>query len=44
MLLTCGASCPDAVVEDILRKTVSLFPSAKSVDLVVDDWVFEKNQ
>ena len=44
MLLTCGASCPDAVVEDILRKTVSLFPSAKSVDLVVDQWVLEKNQ
>jgi 4-hydroxy-3-methylbut-2-enyl diphosphate reductase len=44
MLLTCGASCPDAVVEDILRKTVSLFPSAKSVDLVVDHWVLDKNQ
>ena len=44
VLLTCGASCPDAVVEDILRKTVSLFPSAKSVDLVVDHWVLEKNQ
>ena len=44
VLLTCGASCPDAVVEDILRKTVSLFPSAKSVDLVVDQWVLEKNQ
>jgi 4-hydroxy-3-methylbut-2-enyl diphosphate reductase len=44
VLLTCGASCPDAVVEDILRKTVSLFPSSKSVDLVVDQWVLEKNQ
>jgi 4-hydroxy-3-methylbut-2-enyl diphosphate reductase len=43
VLLTCGASCPDAVVEDILRKTVSLFPSAKSVDLVVEQWVLEKN-
>jgi 4-hydroxy-3-methylbut-2-enyl diphosphate reductase len=43
VLLTCGASCPDAVVEDILRKTVSLFPSAKSVDYVVDQWVVEKN-
>jgi 4-hydroxy-3-methylbut-2-enyl diphosphate reductase len=44
VLLTCGASCPDAVVEDILRKTVSLFPSAKPVDQVVDQWVLEKNQ
>jgi 4-hydroxy-3-methylbut-2-enyl diphosphate reductase len=44
VLLTCGASCPDAVVEDILRKTVSLFPSAKAVDQVVDLWILEKNQ
>ena len=43
VLLTCGASCPDAVVEDILRKTVSLFPSAKSVDDVVDQWIVGKN-
>jgi 4-hydroxy-3-methylbut-2-enyl diphosphate reductase len=43
VLLTCGASCPDAVVEEILRKTVSLFPSAKSVDYVVDQWIVEKN-
>lgn len=43
VLLTCGASCPDAVVEDILRKTVSLFPSATSVDYVIDEWIFQKN-
>jgi 4-hydroxy-3-methylbut-2-enyl diphosphate reductase len=32
VLLTCGASCPDAVVEGILLKLVSFFPNAKSVD------------
>ncbi|GAB3501130.1 4-hydroxy-3-methylbut-2-enyl diphosphate reductase [Spirosoma knui] len=30
VLLTCGASCPDAVVEGILLKLVSFFPDAKS--------------
>lgn len=44
VLLTCGASCPDAVVEDILRKTVSLFPTAKPIDQVVDEWVQQQNQ
>ena len=39
VLLTCGASCPDAVVEEILRKTVSLFPQAKEVDEVIEEWV-----
>ncbi|GAB3539295.1 4-hydroxy-3-methylbut-2-enyl diphosphate reductase [Spirosoma fluminis] len=30
VLLTCGASCPDAVVEGILLKLVSFFPNARS--------------
>lgn len=32
VLLTCGASCPDAVVEGILLKLVSFFPNAKSAE------------
>lgn len=32
VLLTCGASCPDAVVEGILLKLVSFFPTARPVD------------
>lgn len=36
VLLTCGASCPDAVMEEILRKLVSFFPGAKDVDEVVN--------
>lgn len=36
VLLTCGASCPDAVMEEILRKLVSFFPGAKEVDEVVN--------
>ncbi|MEY2761756.1 MAG: 4-hydroxy-3-methylbut-2-enyl diphosphate reductase [Bacteroidota bacterium] len=36
VLLTCGASCPDAVMEEILRKLVSFFPGANDVDEVVN--------
>ncbi len=34
IILTCGASCPDSVVEAILEKLVSFFPEAKSFDEV----------
>lgn len=39
VLLTCGASCPDAIVEEILRKIVSFFPTADSVDSVLKNWI-----
>lgn len=39
ILLTCGASCPDAVVEGILLKIVSFFPDAKPVDTVMADFI-----
>lgn len=35
IMLTCGASCPDAVVESILLKLVSFFPESKSVESVL---------
>lgn len=35
ILLTCGASCPDAVVEGILNRIVSFFPDAKPVEEVM---------
>ena len=38
VLLTCGASCPDAVIEEILRKLVSFFPEATAPDDVVQAW------
>ena len=37
-LLTCGASCPDAVVEGILLKLVSFFPDARPVDEVMSEF------
>ncbi|WP_080053918.1 4-hydroxy-3-methylbut-2-enyl diphosphate reductase [Spirosoma aerolatum] len=36
VLLTCGASCPDAVVEGILLKLASFFPDSKSIDEVLE--------
>ena len=35
VLLTCGASCPDAIVEGILLKLVSYFPNAHPIDEVM---------
>lgn len=35
VLLTCGASCPDAVVEGILNRIVSFFPDARPVEEVM---------
>ena len=37
-LLTCGASCPDAVVEGILLKLVSFFPDARPVNEVMNEF------
>jgi 4-hydroxy-3-methylbut-2-enyl diphosphate reductase len=37
ILLTCGASCPDAIIEEIFRKLVSFFPEAINVDDMIYD-------
>ena len=37
VLLTCGASCPDAVVEGILLKLVGFFPNARPIAQVMND-------
>ncbi|MVM40121.1 4-hydroxy-3-methylbut-2-enyl diphosphate reductase [Spirosoma sp. HMF3257] len=36
VLLTCGASCPDAVVEGILLKLISFFPEARPIGEVME--------
>jgi len=35
ILLTCGASCPDAVVEGILTRVISFFPNAQPIEAVL---------
>jgi len=41
ILITSGASCPDATVESVIRKIVSFFDNAKDVDTIVNN-VIEK--
>jgi len=42
IILTSGASCPDAVVEAVLRKIHSFFPNAKNVDEVIDRFLITR--
>jgi len=42
IMITSGASCPDAIVEAVIRKILSFFDNAKDVDSVVSD-VLEGN-
>ena len=35
VILTCGASCPDAVVDEVLLRILQFFPSAISVEDVL---------
>lgn len=42
IILTSGASCPDAVVEAVLRKIHSYFPFSKKVDEVVEKYLEAK--
>ena len=37
IVLTCGASCPDAVVDAVLLRVLSFFPDAFPVDQVMAD-------
>lgn len=37
IILTSGASCPDAVVESVLRKLHSFFPGSKNIEEVIEE-------
>jgi 4-hydroxy-3-methylbut-2-en-1-yl diphosphate reductase len=37
IMITSGASCPDAIVESVIRKIISFFDNAKDVDTVVSE-------
>jgi 4-hydroxy-3-methylbut-2-enyl diphosphate reductase len=35
IILTSGASCPDSIVDEVLKKILSFYPTAKSIDEVL---------
>jgi 4-hydroxy-3-methylbut-2-enyl diphosphate reductase len=37
IILTSGASCPDAIVDEVLRKLLTFFEDVKSLDEVLDE-------
>jgi 4-hydroxy-3-methylbut-2-en-1-yl diphosphate reductase len=39
ILITSGASCPDAVVESVISKIVSFFPGAVSIDNIKQEFI-----
>jgi len=38
-LLTSGASCPDSMVEGVIRRLTALFPKARPYESVLEEWV-----
>jgi 4-hydroxy-3-methylbut-2-enyl diphosphate reductase len=38
VLITSGASCPDAIVETVIRRLVSFFPVKRSVEEIISEW------
>ncbi len=38
VVLTCGASCPDAILDDVLRRVLGFFDGARSIESVMADW------
>jgi 4-hydroxy-3-methylbut-2-enyl diphosphate reductase len=42
IILTCGASCPDSIVDDVLDKILSFYPHAKTKELVLAE-IIKKN-
>ncbi|HUP12094.1 MAG TPA: hypothetical protein VM187_07785, partial [Niastella sp.] len=39
ILVTSGASCPDAVVESVLKKLAGFYPASKSIDDLIEQFL-----
>jgi 4-hydroxy-3-methylbut-2-enyl diphosphate reductase len=39
ILITSGASCPDAVVESVIRKLVGFFPASKTIEELLPEFL-----
>jgi 4-hydroxy-3-methylbut-2-enyl diphosphate reductase len=42
IILTSGASCPDAILDEVLQKILSFFPNAKSIDEALQPFSLKK--
>jgi 4-hydroxy-3-methylbut-2-enyl diphosphate reductase len=40
IMLTCGASCPDAIIEGVLMRLLSFFPNAKPIEEVMQEFIY----
>jgi 4-hydroxy-3-methylbut-2-enyl diphosphate reductase len=38
ILITSGASCPDAIVEAVIQKLISFYPGSKSLEEIQSEW------
>ncbi len=43
IILTSGASCPDAILDEVLTKILGYFPSARSVDQILQPFLMTDN-
>jgi len=43
IILTSGASCPDAILDEVLHKIISYFPQAKPVEKALEPFMTEAN-
>ena len=38
ILITSGASCPDALVEGVIKKLAGFYPASKSLDEIISEY------
>ena len=43
IILTSGASCPDAILDEVLHKIISYFPEAKTIEMALEPFMTETN-
>ncbi len=44
IVLTCGASCPDAILDEVLLRVLSLFDTTRSLEKVLEPYPFVESE